>query len=511
FVFLKCLGNQSSEIWTNYTKPPKIIPSPNSVKAGFEWDISVYIDLYVCKVGNQIGKLNTFSDICFIVEDNKEISKKEYKILTKNYNNDLIWTPVEGNNLPRGAIQGGDNNFVGRDSKYMEHPKLVPSSSVRAGFEKGPDNKFVDLYVCKAGNKIGKLNLFYQGICFITENNEEVHKDDFDILTTNENVIWIPVEGDNVPCDSVLGNENNFVGRVKYETHLLPGNVFNGSIEVTYGAKSNKYQNFEILTIIPKIINLEPMESSKTFETDGKYFGFKVESEKKVLISFGIENQYMFEIGSINCPLYSSNKTSNEFNSKTISNFWIRWIKQNLLEFGIEGVLEPLIIYSHEKINNIDSVKVSSTSTKSKWNIIDLAEKKEYFPKDPKIIRLGEYQKSLVYVLKAKSFLFEVTSKADVIIDFEVENNSLYRVIIGNKSYRIGQVGRSNFRESKSQENFSQKTFVIKIVNNSLSLIEDDTEKTLVEFSGLQVHKIDAVIFSSTSEESIWKFGEDCE
>ncbi|KAL5293244.1 hypothetical protein ACFFRR_011791 [Megaselia abdita] len=263
---------------------------------------------------------------------------------------------------------------------------FVPPGSVLGGYQ---GSEKVDLYICRAGGIVGK---YYNPnkMCYVQENKKIQSHKHYEILTEVGHTVWVPVAEKQMPCNLVqtggTSHAPTFAGRVTVEDDMIPGNVIDGEVYIPW-TNGNSYTTFEALSAVPKTINLPAGRQSFVFGTSEKYLTFKVKSREEVYIDFGsnVEMKYRLTIGAFRNrvsgfgPLSDSlkvyEKTAEILSPTELNGFWVRWISGNTLEFGSEGVLKPLVVFSDAQLHLVNSVLFSSSSSKdSSWQIANLVE-----------------------------------------------------------------------------------------------------------------------------------------
>ncbi|KAL5293245.1 hypothetical protein ACFFRR_011792 [Megaselia abdita] len=259
---------------------------------------------------------------------------------------------------------------------------FFPSGSVYAGFQ---DMKRVDLFICRIDEIVGK---YYEPekSCYISgKDGKEKVSQQYEILTDVGHVVWVPVNNKQMPCNMIEGSINaNYAGRAWISKNsLIPGNVIEGVIFIAWGNDA-KSETFEALTAVPRSLILNYGRVSNIYGTVVNYFVFKVRSTDEVYIDFGVHTdmKYRLTIGAFknrisafgpkSNPLQIYEKTENILSSNDLRGFWVRWTLGNTLEFGAEGNLEPLVVYTGNDIHNLNSVLMSSAYQTSDWQIADL-------------------------------------------------------------------------------------------------------------------------------------------
>lgn len=269
---------------------------------------------------------------------------------------------------------------IGIWKKYESKSSSFPSGSFLAGSEGSHS-----LYVCRGEGKVGK---YHENLrqCYIAKEDVEIEAQEFEMLIDVGHTVWIPVINNEMPCNLIQsGDTSSYIGRTVYEEKLLlPGNVKNGILLVTYDRKVSEFDVFEALSAVPQSLLLPTAITSSIFRTNVKYLTFKVTSEDEVVLYFGALNETMFRltIGAFHNkvsgigPIYDSfksyEKTENILDPDESRGFWVRWTLTDTLEFGVEGNIKPLITYTDSKIQTISTVVFKSNDGESHWQIADL-------------------------------------------------------------------------------------------------------------------------------------------
>lgn len=271
-----------------------------------------------------------------------------------------------------------------------------PASSPEDAFIVGKET--TDTYFCRSPNglDVGKC-IIGDKICYVERAGAEVRytANQFDLLADVGQVVWTPVVNIIMPCNLVqLGSSPAiplFAGRVLFATNkLMPGKVIDGTLTVTSASRIYKYTVFEALTAVPQKVALSARQSSTLFATDSRYLSFKVRSGDAVTVDFGARNQKKYRltigtfgnrmsgIGPMDDPLQSFEKTDNILDPNELKGFWVRWVSNNLIEFGVEGVLNPLVKFSDDDVFTINTVVFSSGSHESFWQIPELLQERDF-------------------------------------------------------------------------------------------------------------------------------------
>ncbi|KAL5276904.1 hypothetical protein ACFFRR_002237 [Megaselia abdita] len=258
----------------------------------------------------------------------------------------------------------------------------VPAGSVLAGLEIANSGRRSNTYLSRAGDKFAKYNQG-TGACYLNANGKEniVNADQCQMLVDVGHTVWVPVANKTMPCN-VIQTGATFAGRANHGKQLLPGYISNGVIYVTYIGPFN-YNVFEALTSVPQSLTLPFMKSSYIYKTSAKYLSFKVKSQDEVFVDFGVNNQLMFRltigalnnkvsgIGPLSDPMKYYEKTENILDGNSLRGFWVRWISNGVLEFGLDGKKTAISFYN-SGVDSINSVMFSSNVRDSFWQIADL-------------------------------------------------------------------------------------------------------------------------------------------
>lgn len=262
-----------------------------------------------------------------------------------------------------------------------------PPGGVLGGFQ-GVDKE--DLYICRVGDIVGK---YYNPnkLCYIQENNGKIQSyPHYDILTDVGHTVWVPVDKKQMPCNLLQtgGNSHSptYAGRVEVEPgYLIPGNVIEGVVHIPW-TNVSKFETFEALSAVPKTLNLPVFKRSFVFGTTVKYLTFKVKSKDEVYANMGVNNEIKYRltigafnnkvtaVGPVSSPVKVYEKSENILEGETLRGFWMRWISANTLEFGVEGVLKPIITFSDSNLHLVNSVVFESASKDSTWQIANMPE-----------------------------------------------------------------------------------------------------------------------------------------
>lgn len=261
---------------------------------------------------------------------------------------------------------------------------FLPPKSLVGGFD--VDNQ--DLYICRADGVNGKFSK-KPGVCRYPWRGHEVERNTYEILTDVHGV-WAPVTPPNFPTNQLMTSVSNgnpvYSCRVHYvdqdyNRSLTIGKVDGGKAFIGYAQRELKCgkdlscDNYEVFTAVPNI-----PKASMVYELSGQYLTFKVSAEGEVYILLGIHNQlkYKLTIGAMSNTVTSIGKirSPNELvvKSETILDqfkmkaFWLRWTSQNILEFGIEGQVKPLLSYNKPGVHEIDSVEFAPVEG-NQWQI----------------------------------------------------------------------------------------------------------------------------------------------
>lgn len=260
----------------------------------------------------------------------------------------------------------------------------LPPNSLVGGFD--VDNQH--LYICRADGVNGKFSK-RPGVCRYPWRGNEVESNTYEILT-NVHGVWVPVTPPIFPTNQLMtsvSNGNpvyscrvNFIDK-DYNRSLTIGKVDNGEAFIGYGQRELKCgkdltcDNYEVFTAVPKI-----PKANVVYELNGKYLTFKVSADSEAYILLRVHNElkYKLTIGAMSNTVTAIGKilTPNEVVVKSerildkyeMKGFWLRWTSQNILEFGIEGRVKPLLIYHEKGVHEIDHVEFAPIEL-NQWQI----------------------------------------------------------------------------------------------------------------------------------------------
>lgn len=260
---------------------------------------------------------------------------------------------------------------------------FLPPGSVLGGYQGDPS---VDLYICRADEKVGKY-FEPELACTAETDGREQKYSQYYVLTDIGHVVWVPVFRKQMPCNMIQSGETKiptYIGRAYKDNFLIPGSIVDGVVSIPYNGIS-QYDDFEALTAVPKALSVASMKTSYVYNTSAKYLTFKVKSEDEVFVDFGVDNEMNYRLtigtfgnkisalGHIGKPHTAYEKTLNILESKYLKSFWVRWVSSYTIEFGSEGNLKPLVNFSDYDISSINSIAFSSSSRDSYWQIADLS------------------------------------------------------------------------------------------------------------------------------------------
>lgn len=139
-------------------------------------------------------------------------------------------------------------------------------------------------------------------------NGKEYPVYDFEVLQDNNYYAWKDIEGGNFPERAVtVGNDDSYIGRMKYKNSVVPGNVSksNCTISVAFDGKEIKSSSkFQVL-VVQTPTEVQQKLKSGSFESESDKPLVPVQKENKCIICFTDDYNSAFVPCGHMCLCYS--------------------------------------------------------------------------------------------------------------------------------------------------------------------------------------------------------------
>lgn len=272
------------------------------------------------------------------------------------------------------------NLYLG-DWKSSSSEQEIPIDAFQGGFATG--NK---VYICRV-NGVSGTTPSSNRKCYTVSNNSIITSTEYEILTNIQGV-WVPsMTGGELPCNSlIIGVDNmypTFVSRVPNPGKSINlGHLYKGIAYIAFDNIIHEYTNFEVLTLVPKVIRTD---YNQFYKLEGKFLSLKVESAFTATLCFGrariqlvsvtlekLGQHLLFQSKVIATGVVlDETLLTNATSSSTLKeSLWIL-VNGDTLKVGRDGSSDLVLVVENVSLRFADSVRFGGEG-QPLWRIPDL-------------------------------------------------------------------------------------------------------------------------------------------
>lgn len=129
----------------------------------------------------------------------------------------------------------------------------VPPGAVWSGYDKEPH--YVGRVSYEGQIIPGKVGAIFKA-CYFSLNGKELGSSEYEVLCDDK--IWVKTSGSNIPIGAIPSGHTEdgevlYIGRAHHDGTLTLGKVLQseGCLLIPYGRQELKYEEYEVLTMIP--------------------------------------------------------------------------------------------------------------------------------------------------------------------------------------------------------------------------------------------------------------------